>query len=103
MGPSTVTAVPEAGETEPKNRLSMGDRARRIMLLRQAADLFGTARAADALGIERRSFRAKLEAARGVTPGDLNATADALDRHAAAAAAHAAAIRDTLEGRKDAA
>jgi hypothetical protein len=81
----------------------MGDRARRITLLRDAAELCGTARAAAALGIERRSFRAKLEATRGVAVGDLHAMADALDRHAAAAAAHAATIRETLKGRKDAA
>ncbi|WP_125959976.1 hypothetical protein [Sphingomonas sp. ABOLF] len=79
----------------------MGDRARRITLLREAADLFGTARAAAALGIERRSFRAKLEASRGVAVHDLYAIADGLDRHAAAAAAHAAAIRDNLKDRKD--
>lgn len=81
----------------------MGERARRITLLREAADLFGTARAAAALHIERRSFRAKLEASRGVAVTDLSAVADALDRHAAAAAAHAAAIRDNLSARKDAA
>jgi hypothetical protein len=97
------SALPEAGNSEPKNRLTMGDRARRITLLRGAADLFGTARAAAALGIEGRSFRAKLEATRGVAVHDLHAIADALDRHAAAAAAHATAIRDTLADRKDAA
>ncbi|MBB3910507.1 hypothetical protein [Sphingomonas desiccabilis] len=92
-----------AGQTEPKNRLGMGDRARRITLLRGAADLFGTARAAAALGIEQRSFRAKLEATRSVAVADLHAMADALDRHAAAATAHAATIRDNLADRKDAA
>jgi hypothetical protein len=97
------SALPEAGNSEPKNRLTMGDRARRITLLRGAADLFGTACAAAALGIERRSFRAKLEATRGVAVHDLCAIADALDRHAAAAAAHVTAIRETLADRKDAA
>jgi hypothetical protein len=81
----------------------MGERARRITLLREAAELCGTARAAAALGIERRSFRAKLEASRGVAVGDLHAIAEALDRHAAAAAAHAAAIRNNLSERKYAA
>ena len=81
----------------------MGERARRITLLREAGDLFGTARAAAALGIERRSFRAKLEASRGVAITDLRAMADALDRHAVAAAAHATAIRNNLSERKDAA
>jgi hypothetical protein len=81
----------------------MGERARRITLLREAAELCGTARAAAALGIERRSFRAKLEASRGVAVTDLHAMAEALDRHAAAAAAHAAAIRNNLSERKNAA
>lgn len=74
----------------------MGLRARRIRLRWTAVDLVGHQRAADALGIERRSLRAKLEATRGVHDDNLLLVATALDRHAIALVDHANTIRAAL-------
>lgn len=82
----------------PEIRLAMGLRARRIGLLWTAVDLFGHQRAADALGIERRSLRAKLEASRGVHDDNLLLVATALDQHAATLIDHANTIRAALAG-----
>ena len=76
----------------------MGVRARRIHLLWTAVDLFGHQRAADALGIERRSLRAKLEATRGVHDDNLILVATALERHATTLIDHANTIRAALAG-----
>lgn len=87
-----------ADATVPETRQTMGLRARRIRLLWTAVDLFGHQRAADALGIERRSLRAKLEATRGVHDDNLLLVASALDRHAATLVDHASTIRAALAG-----
>lgn len=87
-----------ADATAPENRLTMGMRARRITLLWTAVDLFGHQRAADALGIERRSLRAKLEASRGVHDDNLHQVATALDQHANTLLDHAKTIRAALAG-----
>lgn len=85
-----------ADATGPAPRLPMGLRARRIRLLWTAVDLFGHQRVADALGIERRSLRAKLEATRGVHDDNLLLVATALDRHATVLIDHANTIRAAL-------
>lgn len=85
-----------ADATGPEPRLAMGVRARRIRLLWTAVDLFGHQRAADALGIARRSLRAKLEATRGIHDDNLLLVATALDRHATVLIDHANTIRAAL-------
>lgn len=91
----------------PQNRLAtaaamtIGQAARRIGLLRTAVEFLGQPRAAAALGIEQRSLRAKLEAARGVHDDNLRFVATALEKHAAELLAHATTIRATLGGREN--
>jgi len=77
--------------------LSMGQTARRIGLLRSAVAFLGQERAAEALDIQPRSLRAKLEASRGVHDDNLRLIATALERHAADVAAHAATVRAALD------
>lgn len=84
--------------TEPQKRPGMGERARRIGLLRNAVEFLGQARAAAALGIEPRSLRAKLEATRGVHDDNLRLVVAALECLADDILAHAATIRTALDG-----
>lgn len=63
--------------------------------LETAADILGSkVRLAEVLSIDPRSLRNKIDACRGITPGDLITTAAALDRLAARAAAHAEKLRN---------
>ncbi len=77
---------------EPEKRLTIGELARRIRLLRVGVDFLGQTRAADALGIQPRSLRAKLEATRGVRDDNLLLVAEALNKLAIEIAAHATLI-----------
>lgn len=77
---------------ESEKRLTIGELARRIRLLRIGVEFLGPTRAADALGIQPRSLRAKLEATRGVHDDNLLLVAEALNKLATEVAAHATLI-----------
>lgn len=85
---------------EPEKRLTIGELARRIRLLRVGVEFLGQTRAADALGIQPRSLRAKLDASRGVHDDNLLLVAEALNRFAIEIAAHATQILASI-GRKN--
>lgn len=66
-----------------------------MMGLATAASLLGGQdKVADALGIQPRSLRAKLNADRGVSDADLVLTAAALEKHAARIIDHAFKLRE---------
>jgi hypothetical protein len=66
-----------------------------MMGLATAATLLGGQdKVADALGIQPRSLRAKLNADRGVSDADLVLTAAALEKHAARIIDHAFKLRE---------
>lgn len=66
-----------------------------MMGLATAATLLGGQdKVADALGIQPRSLRAKLNADRGVSDADLVLTAAALEKHAAHIIDHAFKLRE---------
>ena len=70
----------------------------RMAGLMKAGALLGSAAAlAEAMGIERRSLRAKTGAERGVSCDDLRAAADALDARAALIIEHAAKLRAEIQ------
>lgn len=73
--------------------------ASRMMGLQTATDLLGVQQVtADALGIDKRSLRAKLNAERGVGDADLRVIATALDDRAARLIEHAAKLRALVAG-----
>lgn len=67
--------------------------ARMMGLVTAATMLGGQDALAEALGIQPRSLRAKLNADRGVSGSDLMAAADALDARAGKLRAHATKLR----------
>lgn len=78
--------------TEPENRLTTNNVARRVGMLRRASDELGQVELASAIGIEPRSLRAKLGVERGVSDADLALTAAALVDRARALIGHADVI-----------
>lgn len=84
--------------SEPEKRLtpSMGDKARRIFLLRSVADAIGQAKLARAIGIQERSLRAKLAADRDITDADLRVAATALEARSLGQIAHVDLIRSAI-------
>lgn len=87
---------------EPEKRPTIGELARRIRLLRIGVEFLGPTRAADALGIQPRSLRAKLEATRGVHDDNLLLIAEALNKLATEIAAHANLILANIGAKDDA-
>ncbi|RSV11647.1 hypothetical protein CA235_18430 [Sphingomonas sp. ABOLF] len=84
--------------TEPQKRLGMsiGEKAARVGQLRRATEFVSRKAIAEALDIEDRSLRAKLDTDRGITDVDLTLAAAAVEAQANAMLALVASIRERL-------
>lgn len=82
--------------TVPENRNSIGQSARRIVLLQQVADRIGQRTLADALDIDPRALRYKLATDRGITDADLRCAIAVLQERGNALAALAGSIEQVL-------
>lgn len=85
--------------TEPQNRLAPGSMAAelvRITQLRRASEFVGQKALAEALDIQPRSLRAKLDSDRGVSDADLMVAAAAVEARATAMLALSNSIRERL-------
>lgn len=85
--------------TEPQNRLTPGSMAAelvRITQLRRASEFVGQKALAEALDIQPRSLRAKLDSDRGVSDADLLVAAAAIEARATAMLTLSNSIRERL-------
>lgn len=82
--------------TVPENRNSIGQSARRIVLLQQVSDRIGQRSLAKALDIDPRALRYKLSTERGVTDADLRCAIAVLEERGSALAALAGSIEQVL-------